>query len=70
MSALDAMLRREWELEVWRSYQAEAMRSVLSFFGAKDVQRYEDLITPQEPGKTAEQIAEQRRRLLDGLRGD
>lgn len=70
MGALDAFLTQEWEKEVWRSYQAAGTRMMLTFFGAKDVRRYEELVAPPEPEETQEQIAERRKRLLDGLRGD
>ena len=70
MSALDAMLTQGWELEVWRSSQAEGTRAMLAFFGAKDVRRYEHIIAPPEPELTRAQIAERRKRLLEGLRGD
>ena len=70
MGALDALLMQEWKKEVWRSYQAEGTRAMLAFFGAKDVRRYEDIIAPPEPELTKVQIAERRKRLLEGLRGD
>lgn len=68
MGALEALLRRDWEMETWRSYEAGMMRMIAQSLGAKKVPRYEELIVIEEkPAMTQEAVAAQRKRLLDGL---
>lgn len=69
IKALDALLYRDWEKEVWRSYEAKMMRLIAQGLGAKKLPTYEECIAVDEkPAMTKEQVAAQRRRLLDGLR--
>lgn len=68
MCALDALLRRDWEREVWRSYEAGMLRMIAGSLGNKKLPLYEELIAIDEkPEITQEAVAAQRRRLLDGL---
>lgn len=69
MKALDALLHRDWEMEVWRSYEAKVMRMIAQGLGAKKLPTYEEcIVVDDKPAMTQEQVAAQRRRLLDGLR--
>lgn len=69
ISALDALLYRDWEMEVWRSYEAGVMRLIAQGLGAKKLPVYEECIKNDEgTPMTEEAVKEQRKRLLDGLR--
>lgn len=68
IKALDALLWRDWEQEVWRSYQARMMRTIAQSLGVKKLLTYEEcIIVDEKPAMTEEQVMEQRRRLLEKL---
>lgn len=60
---------RDWETEVWRSYEAGLMRTIAMSLGAKKLPTYEECITVEKKTEmTQEEVAQQRKKLLDGLK--
>ena len=54
---------------MWRSYEAGLMRTIARSLGAKKLPTYEECITVEKkPEMTQEEVAQQRRKLLDGLK--
>ena len=53
---------------MWRSYEAKMLRTIAEGLGAKGLPTYEELIRVNEkPAMTTDEVAQQRRRLLEGL---